>query len=192
MATRQTAQATSISWIPSEAVEGMNRLAFERGLAHYDPAPPDHLDGLDHVLELRDADRFRFANVLSAWIEVDGAGRVSAYGQDGGGIIGSTTLGRGRRSPTFAAVAYPDLRPEPEVGDGWVRFRQTAGGRTGVPAPRHVNRPPYVQLAAPTAWSTIELILHADGTSECRLVGTSPFPGTGCTTAPATWSRSPG
>lgn len=175
-ATRHTAQATSISWIPSEAVEGMNRLAFELGLAHYDPAPPDHLDGPDHVLELRDADRFRFANVLSAWIEVDGEGRVSAFGQDGGGVIGSTTLGRGRRSPTFAAVAYPDLRPEPEVGDGWVRFRQTAGGRTGVPAPRHVNRPPYVQLAAPTAWSTIELALHADGRSECRLVGTSPFP----------------
>ena len=174
--TRHRAQATSISWIPSEAVEGMSRLAFERGMAHYDPAPPDHLDGPDHLAELRDADRFRFANILSAWVEVTGDGRIISMGQGGGGMLGSTTVGLGRRSATFAAVAYPDLRPDPEHGDGWVRFRQTSGGRTGVPAPRHVNRPPYVQLAAPTAWSTIELTLHVDGTSECRLAGASPFP----------------
>ena len=174
--TRHTAQATSVSWIPSEAVEGMSRMAFEKGMAHYDPAPPDRMEGPDHLVELRDADRFRFANVLSAWIEVDNGGRIIGFAQDGGGMLGSTTVGMGRRSATFAAVAYRDLRPEPEQGDGWVRFRQTAGGRTGVPAPRHVNRPPYVQFVAPTAWSTIELTLHADGTSECRLAGSSPFP----------------
>ncbi len=174
--TRHTARATSISWIPSEAVEGMSRLPFERGVAHYDQVPPDHLDGPDHLAELREADRFRFANVLSPWIEVDDDGRIVGWGQEGGGMIGSTTIGVGRRSATFAAIAYPDLRPEPEPGDGWVRFRQTAGGRTGVPAPRHVNRPPFVQLAAPTAWSTIEVTVHADGTSECRLTGSSPFP----------------
>ncbi len=173
---RHTALATSLSWIPSEAVEGMSRMAFERGMAHYDPAPPDHLDGPDHLAELCAADRFRFANVLSAWIEVSPGGRITAFGQDGGGVLGSTTVGLGRRSATFAAVAYPDLRPEPEQGEGWVRFRQTAGGRTGVPAPRHVNRPPYVQLAAPTAWSTIEVTLHADGSQQCRLAGSSPFP----------------
>jgi len=173
---RHTAQATSISWIPSEAVEGINRLAFEKGMAHYDPAPPDRLDGQDHLIQLRDEDRFRFANVLSAWIEVSDSGRITAYGQDGGGILGSTIVGSGKRSATFAAVAYPDLRPEPEQEHGCVRFRQTAGGRTGVPAPRHVNRPPFVQLAAPTAWSTIELTLHADGRRECRLAGSSPFP----------------
>lgn len=174
--TRHTAQATSISWIPSEAVEGMSRLAFEKGVAHYDPAPPDHLDGQDHLIQLRDEDRFRFANVLSAWIEVSDSGRLTDYGQDGGGILGSTTVGHGKRSATFAAVAYPDLRPEPELDQSWVRFRQTSGGRTGVPAPRHVNRPPFIQLAAPTAWSTIELTLHTDGRAECRLAGSSPFP----------------
>ena len=31
------------------------------------------------------------------------------------------------------------------MGDGWVRFTQTAGGRTGFPAPRAVRRPPFVQ-----------------------------------------------
>ena len=41
------------------------------------------------------------------------------------------------------------------MGDGWVRFQQTAGGRTGVPAPRRVAKPPFVQYHAPTAWSTL-------------------------------------
>jgi CRP-like cAMP-binding protein len=85
-------------------------------------------------------------------------------------------LGLGTRSASFAAVPYPDLRRDPEVGEGWVRFVQTAGGRTGVPAPRRVNRPPFVQVVAPTAWSTIELTIHADGRSDCRLAGASPFP----------------
>ncbi|MEO7837100.1 MAG: cyclic nucleotide-binding domain-containing protein, partial [Acidimicrobiales bacterium] len=93
-----------------------------------------------------------------------------------GGLIGATIVGVGGRSASFAAVPYPDLRPEPELGDGWARFVQTAGGRTGVPAPRRVNRPPFVQVVAPTAWSTIELTLHVDGRSECRLAGASPFP----------------
>lgn len=174
--TRRNATATSISWIPSEAVRGMTRLPFERGVSHYDVAPPDHLEGPEHVVELQRADRFRFANVLSAWIEVDGSGQITRWGQDGGGMIGSTTLGIGARSASFAAVPYPDLRPEPKQGDGWVRFTQTAGGRTGVPAPRRVNRPPFVQIVAPTAWSTIELTIYADGRCGCQLVGMSPFP----------------
>jgi hypothetical protein len=53
---------------------------------------------------------------------------------------------------------------------------QTAGGRTGVPAPRTVKHPPFVQWAAPTAWTTIALTLRADGTSTGELVGASPFP----------------
>ena len=57
-----------------------------------------------------------------------------------------------------------------------MRFEQTAGGRTGVPAPRRVNRPPYVQVSAPLAWTTLQLTLHADGRQEHRLIGASPFP----------------
>ena len=104
----------------------------------------------------READRFRFANRLTAWIEVDD-GRIAGHGQAGGGQIGSTTISLGGRGMTFAAVAFPDRRPAPVVGDGWVRFTQTAGGRTGVPAPRKVNRPPFVQVAAPLAWTTLTL-----------------------------------
>jgi hypothetical protein len=73
-------------------------------------------------------------------------------------------------------VSLPDRQHEPEVGDGWVRFTQSAGGRTGFPAPRAVRRPPFVQYFAPTAWSTLELTIHADGRSEGNLVGASPFP----------------
>jgi hypothetical protein len=169
---RIQSSVTSISWIPSEAVRGVTKVPFEMGLAHYDDPPPDHIDSLE---ALRAADRFRFCNQLTAWIDVDGD-RVTGHGQEGGGHIGATTLRLGGRGMTFAAVAFPDRRPDPEIGDGWVRFTQTAGGRTGVPAPRKVNRPPFVQVAAPLAWTTLTLTIHADGTSKCEVAGASPFP----------------
>jgi hypothetical protein len=172
-----TGSATSISWIPSEAVKGMMKMPFSVGMAHYDDPPPEALAGQDvrqALDELRADDRFRFANHLTAWIDVED-GRVTGWGQGGEPMIGSTTV-RAGRSVTVAAVPFETIRPEPEVGDGWVRFRQSAGGRTGVPAPRHVNRPPFVQISAPTAWTTLELTLHADGRQEIGLAGASPFP----------------
>lgn len=162
---------TSISWIPSEAVEGMLKMPFKVGMAHYDDPPPEVIEDL---VELRDADRFRFANQLTGWIEIED-GQITGYGQGGGGLIGSTTIKVGM-SMTFQAVAFPDLTPEPEVGDGWVRFSQTAGGRTGAPAPRRVSKPPYIQISAPTAWTTLALTMHADGRVEHDIAGASPFP----------------
>jgi CRP-like cAMP-binding protein len=53
---------------------------------------------------------------------------------------------------------------------------QTAGGRSGVPLPRRVRRPPFVRLAAPTVWTTLSLTIHADGSSQYEVVGASPFP----------------
>lgn len=76
---------------------------------------------------------------------------------------------------TFGGVPFPDLHPEPEVGEGWIRFVQTAGGHTGVPAPRRVRRPPYVRLVAPSAWTTVALTMHADGHVDHELVGASAF-----------------
>lgn len=169
---RIESSVTSLSWIPSEAVTGMTRLPFEMGMAHYDPPPPDVLGDLE---ELRRADRFRFANQLAAWIEVED-GKVVGWGHAGGGRIGSTTVRMGPRAVVFQAVAFPDLQPEPEVSEAAVRFVQTAGGRTGVPAPRTVRRPPFVQVAAPLAWATLALTIRADGTSEWEVPGASPFP----------------
>ena len=171
-ATRFESSVTSLSWIPSEAIKGMTKLPFEVGMAHYDEPPPEVIEDLE---ELRLADRFRFANELRAWVEVQD-GKITAYGQSGQGHIGATTLKLAGRATTFQAVAYPDIRQEPEVGDNFVRFVQTAGGRTGVPAPRTVRKPPFVQISAPTAWSTLALTLHADGSSEHEVVGASPFP----------------
>lgn len=168
---------TSISWIPSEAVTGMAKLPFGGRVAHYDLPPPDALgsDQSATLGELRDADRFRFANHLSAWIEVED-GRITDAGYTGGGLIGSTTVGFGGASVTVAAVALPDVCSEPETGDGWVRFTQTGGGRTGVPAPRTVKRKPFIQYHAPIAWSTLQLTIHLDGRVEGELAGASPFP----------------
>ncbi len=169
---RIESSVTSISWIPQEAVEGVTKLPFEMGVAHYDQPPPDHLDDLD-ALEAND--RFRFANRLSAWIEVED-GRITSHGYSGGGRIGSTTLRLAGQEVVFAAVAFPDLQHTPLVGDGWVTFAQTAGGRTGVPAPRRVRRPPFVQVAAPLAWTTLTLTVFADGRVTHELRGASHFP----------------
>src|SRR5437660_1093356 len=163
---------TSISWIPQEAVEGVTKLPFGMGVAHYDAPPPDHIDDLD---ALADGDRFRFANRLSAWIEVED-GRITAQGYSGGGRIGSTTMRLAGRDVIFAAVAFPDRQHTPAVGDDWVTFVQTAGGRTGVPAPRRVRRPPFVQIAAPLAWTTLTLTMFADGRATHELSGASSFP----------------
>lgn len=164
---------TSVSWIPSESVTGsVYRVPFEVGFAHYDAPPPDHLDDVDALLA---ADRARFCNRLRAWVEVED-GRVVAHGHDGSGAIGSTTVRLGPKDLTFAAMSLPDRRRAEPVGDTAVRFEQTAGGRTGVPAPRRVSHPPYVQYLAPTAWTTLALTLHADGRQELELVGASPFP----------------
>jgi hypothetical protein len=42
--------------------------------------------------------------------------------------------------------------------------------------PRTVSRPPFVQLSAPTVWTTLDLNLHADGRAEWEMTGASPFP----------------
>jgi hypothetical protein len=170
---RIESSTTSVSWIPSEAISGKGtRLPFDVGVAHYDQPPPDVITDLE---ALRLADRFRFANELRAWIDVRDD-RIVDHGQTGGGRIGSTTLRLGSRQATFEAVALPDLRPEPTVTATSVRFVQTAGGRTGVPAPRRVRRAPFVQLSAPLAWTTLALTLHADGSSQHEVVGASRFP----------------
>ena len=168
---------TSISWIPSTSMKGLGGIAVKAGVAHDDPPPPDSL-GPDVEASLRELiaeDRLRFANHLRAAIEVADDGTITGAEYLAGGRIGSTTLRVGT-DLTFAAVSMPDRQAEAEYGDGWVRFIQTAGGRTGVPMPRPVSQPPFVQYRAPLAWSTLELTIFADGRSEYRLTGASKFP----------------
>jgi hypothetical protein len=170
---RHQSSITSLSWIPSEAIEGSQRLAFDAGMAHYDPPPPEVIEDLE---TLRAADRFRFANVLRAWVEAEDSGRITGFGSDGGGLMGSTTVKLGPVARTFEAVGLPDIVRKPVKGAGWVRFTQTAGGRTGVPAPRRVRRRPFVQWQAPLVWTTLSLTIHADGKVESAMSGHSRFP----------------
>jgi hypothetical protein len=169
---RVESSVTSISWIPSEAIAGAMKVPFEMGIAHYDAPPPEVLEDIE---ALRAADGFRFANVLRGWIDVEN-GVVVGHGCSGGGLIGSTTLRVGGHRVVFEAVALPEVRPEPAVTADGVRFVQTAGGRTGAPAPRRVRRAPFVQFSAPLAWTTLGLTLRADGSVGHDLVGASPFP----------------
>ena len=164
---------TSLSWIPSEAVTGGTRMAFDSGFTHYDNPPPTQIDDLE---ALRAADKFRFANLLRAWVEVGPAGEINGSGYSGSGLIGNTTIRLGGLRHTFQNALLPDLRGEPEQGDGWVRFTQTVGGRTSLPAPRKVKHPPYVQWQAPLVWTTLSLTLHNDGRAESQMTGASSFP----------------
>ena len=168
---RVESTVTTVSWIPSEAVTGMTKLPFEIGAMHYDDPPPDHIDDLE---PLRAAGRFRFANRLAAWVDVED-GRITGHGYAGGGVMGLTRLSLGA-PVTFAAIGLPDIQREPVVEHDRVRFTQTAGGRPAIPAPRHVNHPPFVQLKGPTVWTTLELVINADGSSTLELVGASRFP----------------
>jgi hypothetical protein len=171
--TRHEGLVTSLSWIPSEAIEGAQRLAFDSGITHYDAPPPS--EDME-VKALQEADRFRFANELRAFITVDDAGSIVDCGYLGGGVMGSTLVNLGAVKHRFAAFQLPDIQRPVVQGDGWVRFVQTCGGRTGMPAPRRVRRKPFVQWQAPLVWTTLSLTLHADGRSEYALTGASPFP----------------
>ena len=194
---RIESSVTAVSWVPLDCVEGGQRLHFHVGAAQYDDPPPGHLDDLQGLLA---AGRVRLANQLQAFIEVDG-GRIVGHGQSGQGQVGAP--GHPARSASgsgsgpggspgaappafvgFAAVPLPDLRPDPVVGDGWVRFGQTAGGLLSLGMPystaagsaRGAEASDPTRLAAPAAWTTLALTVHADGTSTQELVGASPFP----------------
>ena len=163
---------TSISWIPSAAIAGVTRVPFEAGVTHYDDPPPDRWDDLDSVLGPEGA---RFANDLQAWIEVQD-GRITEYGQTGGGRVSNTLIRLAGMRVQVEAVVYPELRPEPLAGEDFVRFTQTTGGRPGMTVPRLVKNAPFVTIQGPAVWTTLALTLYADGSTGHELVGATSFP----------------
>ena len=163
---------TSVSWIPSEAVEGVTKLPFELGVGHYDEPPPDVIDNLERLCAIG---AFRFANDLRAWVGVEN-GRIVDHGHAGRGWISSTLLRFGPIRVSFQPTGFPELRSVPEVSEDRVTFEQTTGGRPGVPAPRVVAGEPYVQFLGPIVWTTLRLTIKTDGTSRGELVGASAFP----------------
>ena len=171
---RIESSVTAISWIPSDAIEGMPKLPFELGVARYDEPPPDRLEEGD-LERLRSEDRFREANRLGAWIEVED-GKIVGHAYEGTGLVGSTTFNLGITDITIPGVAFEILRSDPEVQGNGVRFVQTVGGRAGFPAPRTVVGRPFVRIQSATAWTTLALTIRTDGSTEHELVGASTFP----------------
>src|SRR5690349_13746716 len=169
---RYESSVTAISWIPSEAITGPSKVPFGMGITHYDQPPPDQIEDLE---ALRVADRFREANELRAFIEVED-GRIVNAGHLGKGHIGATTVRMGPAAMRFPAVHLPDIQQEPEIGPTSARFVQTVGGRMGLPTPRPIPHKPFVQFWPSIAWTTLALTINADGTSSRELVGASPFP----------------
>jgi hypothetical protein len=175
VAKRIESSVLSLSWIPSEAVTGLPKQFFSAGVTHYDEPPPDAITSMSELHRLREAARFRFANHLAAWIDVED-GRVVEAGYCGGGQMGVTTVSLAGRTARFEPVALPDRRDKPVIRDGEARFVQTAGGRAPIPAPRTVRHPPFFQLKPPDVWTTLALTLRADGSSEFEVIGASGFP----------------
>ena len=121
--TRHEGLVTSLSWIPTEAIEGAQRLAFDSGITHYDVPPPT--EGMD-VEALRDEDRFRFANELRAFVTRGRRGpdrrlwlpRTGPYGIDAGeptggeaSLPGRTAAGHSAASPNGATGGCASSRP---------------------------------------------------------------------------------
>jgi len=168
---RVDASATAITWLPFDALDRLKAVPLELAVAHHDDPPPDVVPDLD---ELRRRDAFREANELTAWIDVAG-GEIVDYGQSGRSLAGEGPQLE-LRQLSFAAVEFPVIQPEPELGQNWARFTQTVGGRIGLPVPRSVVGRPYFHIGAVSAWTTLELLIRTDGTSQTRLVAASPFP----------------
>lgn len=166
------ASATAITWLPFAALDRMPFVPLELAVAHYDEPPPATAPDLER---LRRQDAFREANKLEAWIEVVD-GEIVDYGQRGLSLISDPGLELEHRQVAFPSIEFPVIQPEPEVGDGWVRFTQTVGGRIGLPVPRPVAGRPYFHVGAISAWTTLEVLIQRDGRSESRLLAASPFP----------------
>lgn len=174
---RIEAVAMSVSWIPSESLSGPLRGSFDAGVTHYDQPPPGQLTGVEQLRQLHEDDRFRFANVVSVWADIENDRIVAAgWKPDSGLLMGSTRVRLARLGATFRGFSLPVLQREPESIDDRVTFTQTVGGRTALPLPRPVRHKPFVQWRAPTVWTTLRLTLHADRRVEVTLPGASAFP----------------
>lgn len=175
---RVEATVVSVSWIPTDSLSGPLKTGMDLRLSHWDPPPPGELArATDEIHDLCRHDRFRFANLLGAWADTEGDSIVDAgFAEHSDLVMGATTVHVGPVGATFRAGSMPVLRREPEVSGDTARFVQTVGGRTGVPLPRPVPHPPYVRWQAPTVWTTLQLTLRADGSSEVEVLGASAFP----------------
>ena len=109
------------------------------------------------------AERFRFADHLAAWIDVED-GHITGAGYTGRGYISCTRVGP-HQEVTFQPAEFPEIKAAPQITPGGVRFTQTTGGRTGMPIPRLVSGKP-----------TLTLFIGTDASAHGEMTGASPFP----------------
>ena len=164
--------ATSISWVPSDSVQGPLKLPFEHGVMHYDPPPPLTLTDL---AGMRRRAEFRFANMMRAWIDVQN-GTIRDYGYSGAGRMGLTPVTVGSLEVLLPARANPEIQQVPQVTADAVRFVQTAGNRPGFSFLKPSAKWPFLVTRPFTIWTTVELTIRTDGSSTQHLAGASPFP----------------
>src|SRR3974390_2529867 len=141
--------ATSLSWIPSGSLPPLVRIPFERRFMHYDPPPPLMITDLE---SMRRRGEFRFANRLSAWIEVKD-GRVIDCGYSGGLIMGVTPFTVGPLRVNLPTKRNPEIRHTPQVIGDEVTFVQTAGNRPGFSFIRPSIHPPFILTRPFTVWT---------------------------------------
>jgi hypothetical protein len=164
--------ARSISWIPSDSIPGLLRLPFARGIMHYDPPPPL---ALTDVEGMRRRGEFRFANRLSAYIEVED-GRITGAGYTGGTTMGLTPITAGPLRVMLPTKANRDIQWKPALTGDQATFVQTSGGRPGFSFLKPTWRWPFLVTKPFTIWTTIRLTIDTRGDCTQALVGASPFP----------------
>jgi hypothetical protein len=164
--------ATSLSWIPSNSIPGLMKLPFAARIMHYDAPPPLELTDLE---AMQQQGRFRFANKLSAYIEVED-GKISSCGYSGGLLMGRTPLSAGPVRVLLPTKGHREMRSEPRVTATGGTFVQTVGGRPLFSLVWPVTRWPFLALKPFTIWTTLELTINVDGSYAQRVVGSSPFP----------------
>ena len=174
MATQRfESSVTAVSWIPSEAITGPSKVPFQAGVTHYDEPPPDRLVDLE---ELRTTDRFREANELRAFIEVE-----DSRNRERRALWARATSARrpsevGPSALRFPAVQLPDIRPEPEM-DGIVGAVCADGRRPDGPPDATASPAQAVcPVLAVDRMDHLSLTINADGSSSHELIGASPFP----------------
>ena len=164
---------TSISWIPSDSIPGLLRLPFDRGVMHYDPPPPLTLDDVDGM---RRRGEFRFANRLSAYVDVED-GQISGCGYTGGKVMGLTPVTAGPLQVMLPTIGNRDIQWQPAVSGDEVDIRPDRGRQAGLLVPQA-----HVAMAVPRHEAVHDLDdAQADDRGGRRrstqaLIGASPFP----------------
>ncbi|MFC5381464.1 cyclic nucleotide-binding domain-containing protein [Aquipuribacter nitratireducens] len=166
---------TSVSWIPSELVDGILRAGFDVGLGHYDRPPGPRLPP-GALRDLVDSDAVRVVHRVSGRLRRRNGRVDAAFGADSDGFAGGTTLTLGPARLRFPAVSMPLTRRPPVITSSGASFVQTFGARTAVPLPRTHRTWPYLRLRPPLVWTTLELRLDWEGGVRWRLLDASDFP----------------